>query len=44
MRNPKRWTADERRAWRAKQDAVQRMLREHIDHITAELNAKKKPA
>ncbi len=37
----KRWTPDERREWRARHEAVQRMLQEHIQRITAELEAKR---
>jgi hypothetical protein len=40
----KKWTPEEWRAWQAQQDATQRLLQEHIARITAELEAKKKPA
>jgi hypothetical protein len=40
----KRWTREELRERLAASEAVQRMLQEHIERITAELEAKKKPA
>lgn len=40
----KKWTPEEWREWRERHDAVQRLLQEHIDRISAELEAKKKSA
>lgn len=40
----KKWTPEEWREWRAAGEATQRELREHIERIRAELEAKKKPA
>jgi hypothetical protein len=42
MKNPKKWTREEWRAWREKQDARQQDLQAHIARITAELEAKKR--
>jgi hypothetical protein len=36
----RRWTPEERRAWRAAREARQRELREHIRRIEAELKAR----
>jgi hypothetical protein len=36
-------TAEERAAWEASREARQRELQAHIDRITAELAAKRKP-
>ena len=45
MKNPKKWTPEEWRAWRAAGDARLRELHGHIDRIKAELAAaKRKPA
>jgi len=40
----KKWTPEEWREWRAASEATQRELREHIERIKAELEAKKKSA
>jgi hypothetical protein len=40
----KKWTPEEWREWRAKGEATQRLLQEHIERIRAELEAKKRPA
>jgi hypothetical protein len=45
MKNPKKWTPEEWRAWRERSEARQRELHAHIERIKAELaSAKKKPA
>jgi hypothetical protein len=44
MGKRKRWTPEERREWRRARDARLKELREHIDRIKAELEARKKPA
>jgi hypothetical protein len=45
MKNPKKWTLEERRAWRERGEARQRELQGHIERIKAELaSAKKKTA
>jgi uncharacterized small protein (DUF1192 family) len=40
----KKWTPEELREWKAARNKTQRMLRERIERIKAELEAKKKPA
>jgi hypothetical protein len=40
----RKWTPEERRAWREARDARQRELQEHIRRIKAELAAKRKTA
>lgn len=40
----KKLTPEERRTLRESHEAAQRLLKDHIDRITAELEAKKKPA
>lgn len=40
----KKLTPEELRALRESHETTQRLLKEHIDRITAELEAKKKPA
>ena len=44
MKNPKKWTREEWRAWREAHEARQRELQAHIERIKAELAAKQKPA
>jgi hypothetical protein len=45
MKNPKKWTPEEWRAWREAREAGLRELHEHIERIKAELAAaKRKPA
>lgn len=41
MKNPKNWTREEWREWRASREATQRLLRERIELAKAELEAKK---
>jgi hypothetical protein len=43
-RKRRKRTPEERAAWDARFEARQRELRRHIERITAELAAKKKPA
>jgi uncharacterized small protein (DUF1192 family) len=40
----KKWTPEELREWKAARNKTQRMLREHIERIKAELEEKKKSA
>jgi hypothetical protein len=45
MKNPKKWTPEEWRAWREAGEARLRELHAHIERIKAELDAaKRKPA
>ncbi len=44
MKNPKKWTPEEWRAWRAAREARLRELHGHIERIKAELAGRDKPA
>jgi hypothetical protein len=40
MKNPRKWTPEEFRAWRAAREARERELREHVRRIEAEIAAR----
>lgn len=41
MKNPRKWTREEWREWRASREATEKLLRERIELAKAELEAKK---
>ncbi len=41
---PKKWTPEERRAWREAREKGLRELQQHVERIKNELAAKRKPA